>query len=195
VEAALTKTYWIAPTVEAIQEGGFVSSEWLRSLAFCGEKGEVLSGRLIPHPDGSLLTLHYERSAPGECRGADRSQRPRRALEKLLPRLEPPEGARMRGSGGGGGGFGDEIGDTVHRTAVVETDLLPAELAEHFASQLTDAGWQLDAVAAGSSSTLQLWLYKGEQGKVIGELSTTTLGPGKVAAKFMVTQVAATNGR
>jgi len=193
IETALTKKYWVAPPDEAPEEGGFVSSEVSRGFMFCGEKGEVLSGWLGKHPDGTLVTLHYAPSARGEC-GRSRRSYPRAELNQLLPRLEPPETARVRGGGGGGSGSGDELGDTAHRTAVVETDLPPAELAELFASQLAAAGWQLDAVATGSVSTLQLWLFRGDQHRLIGELTTVAVGPGKVVASFKVTRAAAATG-
>ena len=192
LEAALTKTYWTAPAEEGAPEGGFVSSERSQHLMFCGEKGEVLSGWLAKHPDGTLLNLHYMPSAPGEC-GGSRGSHPRPELNRHLPRLEPPETARIVGGGAGGSsGMGDELGDTAHRTALMKTDLLPAELAEHFASQLTAAGWQLDAVATGSVSTLQLWLYRSDESQLIGELTTALVSPGKVVASFKVTQAAAT---
>ncbi len=195
LEAALTKTYWTAPAEAGVPEGGFVSSERSQGLMFCGEKGELLSGWLAEHPDGTLLNLHYMPSAPGECGGSRRSHS-RSELDQLLPRLEPPETARVvRGGAGGSSGMGDEVGDTAHRTAVLATDLPPVELAEHFASQLTAAGWQLDAVATGSTSTVQLWLYRGEQSRLIGELITAAVGPGKVSASFKVTQAAAASGR
>lgn len=81
-----------------------------------------------------------------------------------LPKLTGPADSRIMGQGGGSNG------DEVSQTAVIETSLALGALHDHFASQLTKAGWKLIQKGGTGKILVSLWQAPNQS---LGELTFT----------------------
>jgi hypothetical protein len=105
---------------------------------------------------GEALTLNINpvQSMGNLC--AQPAYVPMDALATLLPQLLPPPDTLIQSSGGGGGSGGEMIS----AEAEIESSLSAAELAEHYETQLVDAGWErLEQSTGGGAVAWSGWSF------------------------------------
>lgn len=86
-----------------------------------------------------------------------------------LPKLIGPADSRIMGQGGGSNG------DEASQSAVIETSLTLGALHDHFASQLTKAGWKLIQKGGTGKILVSLWQAPNQS---LGELTLTQTSQG-----------------
>jgi len=156
-EAELTRHGWTTPEDFRPMHGGFVFSEMGEWRSYReGDRGPDLTAVVRARDGGSSevqLRLNW-----------DTVHRPRRSHHamlpgaELLPRLHPPAVAVMKdGSGGGGEG-------NWHSATTLRTERSVAELEEHFAGQLIEAGWTRVAGSADATVAWSTWEVPGDGG-------------------------------
>jgi hypothetical protein len=155
-EAELTRHGWTTPRDFRATHGGFVSNEMGEWRSYReGDQGPDLTAVVRARDGGSSevqLRLNWDavyrprRSHHARLPGAD-----------LLPRLHAPAGAVMiRGASGGGG---EGHWDT---TTTLQTERSVAELEEHFAGQLIEAGWTRVAGSTDATVGWSTWEVPGD---------------------------------
>jgi hypothetical protein len=155
-ETELTRHGWTTPEDFRPMHGGFVSSETGEWRSYReDDQGPDLTAVVRARDGGSSevqLRLNW-----------DAVHRPRRSNHAmppgadLLPRLHPPAGAVMiRGASGGGG---DGHWDT---TTTLRTERSVAELEEHLAGQLIEAGWTRVAGSTDAAVGWSTWEVPGD---------------------------------
>lgn len=100
-------------------------------------------------------------------------------LSGLLPELEPPEGEFFPGGRGGGG-------DETRASASFRNPAYsPGQLAAHFASQLEEQGWRMDARWDGELSAGHSWLREAPgEGSAVAFFNVVERGEGEFELSF-----------
>lgn len=135
---------------------GFAASGRNDPLNFCGPDDANLMLSVSDREKGpTAFNLYLDVSSAGSnCEAMRRRQvydpygRGESWADELIPVLEAPEGAEAHPSGR------SQYGDVVDVRAVVVTELPPNELVDHYAGQLTAAGW----VVGGTSLVSRIGL-------------------------------------
>lgn len=138
---------WRRPSLPA-NGSGFQGSS-TDAAFFCRDSAAV-SANLAPSPSGHryVQVRFTPRSRTNICSRAEKKVVSLGTLE--LPRLLAPKGSYSNGGGGHGGQ------DEQFASAVIErTTLTPKELLEHYAAQLTSAGWSALPMATTDRSAVQ----------------------------------------
>lgn len=109
-------------------------------------------------------------------------------LQRYMPRLELPPGASdRRPSIRGWSPFGmSGSGNSVRTSADVTSDWAPDRLHEHFAAQLREQGWTVDAEGAGSQSASSGWLGEEEDESLLGSLQVLSSAEGQYQVTFLL---------
>ena len=174
----LTERGWVEFEAPYSHGGGFSPANLSMPVIFCRDENSgpsisVLAYSLENNGDcGVRLTLDSNLrssycSMKDECR-------PHSFYEDVLPSLQAPEGAVIRGSGGGGGG------DSWHSDATIETELGLKEIREHFENQLEEAGWTLEGQGSDERIGWSDWsLTDGDNNKWAGLLLVRDIGKEK----------------
>ena len=151
---------WTEQGWNACEERGFVSRPVLESAVFCrSRRGPALIVNADAGEDGGsavrLSLLPAGRDTP--CAPADGGWS---RTASVIPPLTAPSGSHE--IDGGSSSYG---GDAESATAGIRTDLLPEDLAAHYAAQLEVAGWA--RVGKGSDGPLawSSWEVPGEDGE------------------------------
>jgi hypothetical protein len=79
------------------------------------------------------------------------------SYEKLIPKLEAPQGTLIRESGSGGSDRDAEV------TASLQSDLSPLELVEFYNQQLLTSGWTMQDSGNGQGAAWSRWTFTDEQ--------------------------------
>jgi hypothetical protein len=115
--------------------GVFVPPRETEWLILCREDAELLIGAFALG-EGTDLRLNFSANLEySVCDERNRMPRDDGPLFRLLPRLVAPEGSQQLGGGSSGGG------DRFLADARLITALELPALLEHYAAQLTEAGW------------------------------------------------------
>lgn len=95
-----------------------------------------------------------------------------------LPVLRPPVGAEVHVDGQG------STGDDLDQSARVVTDLSPAALLAHYASQLKGAGWRLVNEAQVGGVQTSLWVFTQGARQNLGVFTVQAVGKGEYRARL-----------
>ena len=79
-------------------------------------------------------------------------------VQELIPQLTVPEGAQQLGGGGGGGPNGMGVG------AFFKTALGIADVYQHYAQQLQNAGWRLITEEVSDNDMTGFWEVSDDEG-------------------------------
>jgi len=165
------------------REGGFVGAPPARTGSlFCRDSAFIASSTKRRAAGGSYLRLDlYSGGRDTPC-----SLRPLRARgmyeEIEFPTLVSPPGVASFGGGGGASDWDREA------STVLQTDMMPAEIAAHFSNQLKGAGWALGQLAASTEVAIQTAHKHDSKGRLLsGVLSVYSLDrPHARGANFRV---------
>lgn len=138
-------------------QGGFVASAQEMPRTFCrDDKG--LSVVVRDRPRGGSLAMLSSWSGP-----CDEDDRRREGLAPPhLPTLEAPAGARSLGQGMGGGREGREA------FTRLESSMPSAQIAAHYARQLTRAGWTVTGPAIAEGVVVYGVRHRDEENRPLG---------------------------
>jgi hypothetical protein len=95
---------------------------------------------------------------------------PEFASENLIPVLNAPAGAQLYGGGGGGGGNGMGLG------VVFGSELALDEVYQHYADQLTAAGWRFLSREDETGELRSFWELTDSHGVIWPARFDITLG-------------------
>jgi hypothetical protein len=159
--ARLAALGWQEPEeIQSRQEGGFLHSNFGTDTnsIFCQQSsGAGLTLQTLPL-EGTTTTVRLNISLERErnpCSNLNMRQRHHRMYE-MIPSLTPPAGAQQQG-GGGGSGSGE-----AHTTATLKTDLALNVLAQHYADQLSQAGWTKTDAGTSGPTAWHTWHFTSE---------------------------------
>ena len=138
----------------ATPASGF-SSAYGPYSSFCGDSGTVSVEPLA----GSLRTFARVAFRPSRGRPCAGYQPTRSPTQLALPALAPPTGVHVSRSGGGSGDDGVES-----NAEMTGTNLVPAIIVAHYASQLTTAGWTAEAPAVSDRVAAQYFEARDSSG-------------------------------
>jgi hypothetical protein len=143
--------------------GGFTHSHFgpHSQLIFCqGEQGASITLNSTPTASGITdIRLHVNLSREGNpCSQPQRRWRHRmhHGIDEMIPALIPPENAEQ--SGGGSGGSDREW----HSDATLKTDMELVALAQHYATQLSRAGWVQTNEGTSAPLAWHTWKFTDE---------------------------------
>ena len=164
---------WQRPTIPQDQDGGFLSTSRFSWDMWCGERYSIRSSSL-GFGSGTYLRIRYAilEGARTACNAAEFETFDRRDPFGGLrfPSLEPPPDAVVTGRGGGGSS------DNRDTEATLESNL-PSELIfEHYARQLTAAGWVPEGRSIAEGLSIGRWRTQDNEGRrVVGVLAVWAL--------------------
>lgn len=160
LEQVLSDQGWAK--IESYQSRGFTATAIPAFTRFCRDGVAVMI--LSRQVDDLTYVNVTAPTVSGEACDADRSASrglARTAMYNELPNLTLPErwagqtGVSLRPSGSGSSGSG--MGSSVHTTASLVADTIPAELLEAFGQQIRSQGWAHDASWTGNYSSGSTW--------------------------------------
>ena len=161
---------WVQPVIES--GNGFQSSSAGRYAFYCRDSARVSAIAVPGAATGAFIHVTYQRSDPSAC--TRRVVRPQLS-ELVLPTLAPPPGATVPRAGSQGDA--SQIGASAH---LVNTTLAPAEVVQHYVTQLIAAGWTADAPASNASLSAVTLHARDKDGKPwTGWLLVVNAGTGK----------------
>ncbi|MDQ2887940.1 MAG: hypothetical protein M3Y39_17855 [Chloroflexota bacterium] len=171
---------WSEPAIQhRMNEGGFVHTYHrpASSIILCkGPHGPALmvSAFAEQHEGESTdVRIHIDtRSRNSPCR---QSSRIFMEVGGLIPPLEPPAGGRQMG--GGGGGSNSESASTA-ATLEMEHDTALPTLADHYAHQLEQAGWQRTGEGSSGPMVWHTWEFRDTKNELWGGVFTSLQIPG-----------------
>jgi hypothetical protein len=172
------------PLSEHNWHGGFQTRAVPMSSTLChGSEPESMSVTAKEHPESALLliSLYAQESHSQVCR---RSAEPRTwitPLQKYLPILDTPAGARASRNGSGGGD--DEYSANITLSTTMSRD----DLLQYFDDQIRAQGWVADSGWSGSSTVGTVWTRPDPKGQpLIGTMRIATARDGVFHARFTV---------
>jgi len=138
--------------------GGFQPAPMLLNRVFCkSTQGPLAVVSVEPQSAGpNHVRLSIDTLGSSSCAYSPSSYPGSDPAAQRIPPLYAPKGTTVQSTGGGGGG------DRWSTDAVAETNLSAAQLEEHFAQQLKQAGWQQTASGDTPSLAWSTWTLPGE---------------------------------
>lgn len=186
---------WTVPELPpGLDRGGFQSG-W-SSAAPRGATGwcsmeHALQVTPVEVRGATYLRLQLMDREQSMCTAAERMrERERERRNATLPSLFPRERMMLRG---GGTSMSDA---SVATQSVIDTDLPVTEVAEHFAGQLAEAGWEALGGADGPDASLRRYRVRNEGGEDwIGVLSVWRIASEQLQAELRMDRVDPPGGR
>ncbi|HWK89432.1 MAG TPA: hypothetical protein VNP72_05530 [Longimicrobium sp.] len=152
-------------------ENDFALGRGERPQHFCNADGDNLMLVAGPLPGGgSDIRAFFSRGGDGPC--GPGGEIVRIADEVDFPVLEGPPGSTFHGRSSTGGGGGAET------TISLETQATPAELVDHYARQLGQAGWILGQRAPGDAVASQAVETRNAKGEAVSGFVSAFAFPG-----------------
>ncbi len=170
---------WSEPDFQRRQrrgESGFAFHRPSLFTTLCkGFHGPALMVSAFARQDGGGKTdvwLHIDtRSRNSPCR---QSSEIFMGVGALIPTLEPPAGGQQRGGGGGS----DSESASTSATLEVASDIDFPALANHYANQLEQAGWQRTGEGSSEPMAWNTWEFRDEENERWGGVFTLLQIPG-----------------
>lgn len=164
-EAHLAERGWERPRGFMADRGGFRSSTRRPWSIWCSAGYWVQSTAAVIETT-TYLNVRYssEGGDPSPCADDPRRRPPFPTFR--FPDLEPPPGASVEPRGGGGNS------GSMETSAIVETDMGAPEVFEHYARQLSAAGWTPRGQASGAEVGVASWDLQDDDGNPLVGLLT-----------------------
>lgn len=162
---------------EPMQEpaGGFEQeSPFTRDGSYCSPDDRALRFAVRGHRGDSTLvmfTMSGEGNLGMECGAERQSMAMMRRMESPLPVLRAP-GDAAQGRAGSGGGY-----DEWDSHAELRTDMTPAALVGHYATQFLEQGWQPVAQTLGDAVAIHVFRKTDDERNVWQAVLYVTLLP------------------
>lgn len=164
---------WERPRLPPDESGGFQRTDPFGVDVWCGDEYWIRATSMSLE-SRSYLKIHYtdRNSGRDACVSALGRSGSRQSLfgSLRLPVLTPPPGAAITGGEGG------SSPDRMSTEATIESDLSMEALFEHYAAQLTAAGWSVEGRAIGDGVSIGRWRFQDEDGEsIVGTLGIWAL--------------------
>lgn len=168
---------WARPSSRPSERGGFQTTSRYAQNVWCGE-GYWIQGSSMNFDARIYLRISYTKREPGRslCDPPEASAPSRLDAygDLAFPPLEPPVVAIVQSGGGGGSSHG------IRMEATIESDLGIEVIFEHYARQLTAAGWVPRGQAIGEGLAVGRWEARGAEGDpVVGTMSVWVMMDGQ----------------
>jgi hypothetical protein len=164
---------WVTPAVSAQTRGGFQQTSQFNLNIWCGEGYSVRVSGFALNAANYLRVQYTNRGLmPTVCDAQEARFRQRMDpyREVSFPTLEAPPAAVVRSGGGGGSS------DGISLLATVETQLPAEVIFEHYAQQLTAAGWVPEGRSVAEEVSIGRWLVESADGlPLVGTLAVLKL--------------------
>jgi hypothetical protein len=150
IYAAWERAGWKHPDLSQ-SRGGFVPAPITRPTFYCSDSGFVTTVASARPAGGRYLRIDFSGAQPfGPCDRRDPYVRPPNLEAYSFPTLVAPAGVTTSNSSLGQSSIGREA------MAVLETELTPAQILAHYASQLKSAGWTVGEPATTANAAFQI---------------------------------------
>ncbi len=169
-----TETWTEAPNYGP-PPAGFVQ-QTTATMMFCSEDNQTLHV-LASEQDGvTLVRLNWQQNSDPYACGHEGTP-PSRDVFSLMPRLETPEGVRLREGGSRGGGGGPAGRQSATSSSVLITEMPVEDLAPLYNEQIAAQGWEPVVSHAGEGSATSTWAHVDDDGGRWAAVLTLTANP------------------